>query len=440
MCVDSVRKGPMKKVLRKVLNTIDVPDNLDPIISIDHASEVAPEQVGITQKGADAIWQSVLNLYKTGTQPAIELCLRRKGKIVLNRAIGHVRGNGPLDTAYTPKTLATPDTPICLFSASKAVTALLIHMLAEDGSISLLDPVSYYNPEFAKSGKKNITIHQILSHRGGIPGIPPNTPIDVLWNNDEIWRLLCEAKPISVDGDHLAYHAITGGYVLERVLKTVTGKSIQEYLDEKIRQPMGMKYFTYGVGEKDLGLLAENYMTGPKPKFPISWVVKRALGGDVDTIGEVINDARFQEAVIPAGNLVGTAEETSRFFQMMRNGGIWNGKKICDPLTIKRSVQEYGSLQIDRTMMMPMRYSAGMMLGGNPVGIWGPMSGSAYGHIGLINKMCWVDEARDISVSLLTTGISFVGPHIPSLVMFVNAVAKHCERINSEESVALATS
>ncbi|UZE96104.1 serine hydrolase domain-containing protein [Alkalimarinus alittae] len=426
----------MKKALKKILNTIDVPSDLNSIISIDHKREVSPESVGMTENGVNDIWQSVINLYKTGTQPAIELCLRRKGEIVLNRSIGHVRGNGPLDTPYTPKTIATPDTPICLFSASKAVTALLVHILAEDGSISLLDPVSYYCPEFAQNGKKNITIHQILSHRGGIPGIPPNTPIEVLWDNDEIWRLLCEAKPISVDGDHLAYHAITGGYVLERVIKTVTGKNIQQYLDEKIRKPMGMKYFTYGVEDKDLSTLAENYMTGPKLGFPISWVVKRALGADAETIGQVINDPRFQEAVIPAGNLAATAEEISRFFQMMNNGGEWSGKRICDPLTIKRSVQEYGSMQIDRTMMVPMRYSAGMMLGGNPVGIWGPMSGSAYGHIGLINKMCWVDEARDISCSMLTTGISFVGHHIPSLVMFVNSVGKNCSRIPNAKKVS----
>jgi hypothetical protein len=49
--------------------------------------------------------------------------------------------------------------------------------------------------------------------------------------------------------------------------------------------------------------------------------------------------------------------------------------------------------------------------------------------------MCWVDEARDISCSLLTTGISFVGHHIPSLVMFVNSVAKNCPRVTKEEKV-----
>ena len=65
-----------------------------------------------------------------------------------------------------------PDTPVCLYSTSKGITALLMHMLAEDGLINIMDPVAFYAPEFAARGKHNITIHQILAHRGGIPGLP----------------------------------------------------------------------------------------------------------------------------------------------------------------------------------------------------------------------------------------------------------------------------
>jgi len=79
--------------------------------------------------------------------------------------------------------------------------------------------------------------------------------------------------------------------------------------------------------------------------------------------------------------------------------------------------------------MMPMRYSAGMMLGGNPIGIWGKNSAHCYGHIGLINKMAWVDEARDISVSLMTSGVPIVANNIPSLISFVNGIGKHCPHV-----------
>ncbi|MFV8572190.1 serine hydrolase domain-containing protein [Marinobacter sp. SBS5] len=413
----------MHSLARRALHTCKVPRDLSSITFRDSAGE-HPERVNLSQGAVESIWQSVESLYRTGVHPGIQLSLRYRGEQVLHRSIGHVHGNGPDDDASTLKIPMSTETPICYFSASKAVTALLMHMLAEQGLVNLMDPVSYYCPEFAKNGKRTITVHQILSHRGGIPAIPKDTPIDVLWDRDEIWRLLCEAKPVEVDGAKVAYHAITGGFVLQRVLEKVTGDTIENYLDKYLRKPMGMKWFTYGVTQEHLHELASNYATGPRPRFPVSWVVNRALGGDIKTVERVSNDPRFQEAVIPAGNLCGTAEEMNRFFQMMLDGGIWQGKRICSELTIRRAIQQFGSMQLDRTMLVPMRFSAGMMLGGNPVGLWGPQSRHAFGHIGLINKMCWADSARNISVSLLNTGFPIVGHHIPSLARFVYTVSK----------------
>lgn len=411
----------MNRFARRALHTCQVPKDLSTVTSCDRQHE-KPEAVGVSRDTVEDIWKSAEALYRTGVHPGIQLSVRHRGEQILHRAIGHSTGNGPGDGPDATRVAMTTDTPICYFSASKAVTALLMHMLAEQGLVNLMDPVAYYCPEFAQSGKRTITVHQILSHRGGIPAIPRETPIDVLWDKDEIWRLLCEAKPVEVDGAKVAYHAITGGFVLQRVLEKVTGGTIEEYLDTHLRQPMGMKWFTYGIASKDLSSLATNYATGPTPVFPVSWVVNRALGGDIRTVEQVTNDPRFQEAVIPAGNLCGTAEEMGRFFQMMLNGGVWNGHRICSEMTVRRSIQQFGSLQMDRTMLVPMRFSAGMMLGGNPVGLWGQQSRYAFGHIGLINKLCWADSARDISVSLLNTGFPIVGHHLPALARFVYTV------------------
>ncbi|MEX2476550.1 serine hydrolase domain-containing protein [Marinobacter sp.] len=414
----------MNRIARHALHTCAVPKDLSTITHRDAAGE-NPQAVGVSPEVVEDIWRGVERLYRTGVHPGIQLSIRHRGEQILHRALGHTSGNGPHDPSSASKTPITTDTPICYFSASKAVTALLMHMLAEQGLINLSDPVSYYCPEFAAAGKRTITIHQILSHRGGIPGIPRETPIDVLWDRDEIWRVLCAATPIEVDGSKVAYHAITGGFVLQRVLEKVTGDSIENFLDRHLRQPMGMRWFTYGMAPERARELATNYATGPTPRFPVSWIVNRALGGDIRTVERVVNDPRFQDAVIPAGNLCGTAEEMGRFFQMMLNGGVWNGQRICSEMTVRRSIQQFGSLQIDRTMMIPMRFSAGMMLGGNPFGLWGQQSRYAFGHIGLINKLCWADAARDISVSLLNTGIPIVGHHLPALAKFVYTV---CDR------------
>lgn len=410
------------------MNTIKVPKSLATVTTIERSQEVAPEKVGMTSDGVEQIWRAVEGIYQTGTHPGISLCVRRHGNVVLHRAIGHASGNPPHADPSEDKVLMRPETPVCFFSASKAVTALLMHMLREEKLINLHDPISFYAPEFGLRGKKNITIHQVLSHRSGVPGLPAGTPIETLWDNDLIWKMLCEAESASVDGDKLAYHALTGGYILERVVKAVTGDDIQTLLDKKIRQPLGMKYFRYGIADEYVDLVADNYPTGMKPVFPVSTVIRRALGGGLDQIEGVTNSDKFKQAVIPAGNIMGTAEEMGRFYQMLLDGGEWNGVQVCDPVTVKRLTQEFASVQFDRTLMMPMRYSAGLMLGGKPVGIWGKNSAKAFGHIGLLNKLCWADPQRGISVSLLTTGIPVIANFLPAFMRFYGAIDKHCHQ------------
>ncbi|MDH4040702.1 MAG: beta-lactamase family protein [Gammaproteobacteria bacterium] len=411
------------KLLRKhVFHLSDIPGDLDSVITIDGKSEVNPREVGLLQSDVDHIWDNIIKIYKTGVHPAITACIRHQGKVLLSRAIGHARGNGPNDGPGSEKVLATPDTPMCLYSTSKGITALLMHMLQEDGLINVSDPVSFYAPEFARKGKENITIHQILAHRGGIPGLPKDVAIEVLWDEDQTWELLCDAEPIMTDGSKLAYHAITGGFVLERVIRKVTGANINAYITKKIREPMGMKYFSYGVEPQYRDDLAVTYATGPRPGPLLGAFIKRALGTDMASLEETCNDPRFQEAIIPAGNLAGTAEETCRFFQMMLNGGKYGRRRICAHSTVARAVQEFGSRTIDRTLFLPMRYSAGLMLGDEPFGIWGPNSRHAFGHAGLINKFAWADPQRDMAVSILTSGLPLIAHHIRPLLDTIRSI------------------
>lgn len=424
-----MKSNAVKQGLRKHVNhLVQLPDSFSSVSTLDCVHEIDPEKVGMASEGIDDIWRAVEGAYKTGTYPGISLHMRRRGQVIIDRSIGHARGNGPQAKAHDPKILMRPATPVCYFSASKAVTAFLMHLLSEDKLIHLHDPISFYAPEFGQKGKRNVTVHQVLAHRAGVPGLPEGVPVDALWDNDEIWRLLCATEPKSAKGHHLAYHALTGGYILERVLQKVTGMTIQDFLDKRVRQPMGMKYFRYGIEDKYADRLADNSATGMTPFFPLSKLIARALGGSLSMVEQVTNDPRFKQAVIPAGNIMGTAEEMGRFFQMLLDGGMCNGKRICEPMTVKRFTQEYSSIQFDKTLMLPMRYSAGLMLGGEPFGMWGKHSGSAFGHIGLINKLCWADPDRDISVSLLTTGIPIVAMNIPALIRFMNKIDQHCPR------------
>ena len=69
--------------------------------------------------------------------PAIQLCLRHNGKVVLNRAIGHGWGNAPTDPPDAEKIPVKTDTPFCVYSSAKAITATVLYMLVERGQLSL---------------------------------------------------------------------------------------------------------------------------------------------------------------------------------------------------------------------------------------------------------------------------------------------------------------
>src|SRR3546814_11545850 len=102
------------------------------------------------------------------------MVVRRRGKIVLKRSIGCVRGNVQGD--HETPVVMQPDSPVSLFSASKSISALLVHKLVDNGAISLDDRVVDYIPEFAPHGKDRVTIRGLLAHRAGIPAVPHVEP------------------------------------------------------------------------------------------------------------------------------------------------------------------------------------------------------------------------------------------------------------------------
>lgn len=408
------------------LHRCKVPDDLACVTTRDAHREVRADDLGLATDAIERIWERTEALYRTGMSPGISLCLRYRGQIVLNRAIGHARGNGPQDSAYTEKELLTPDTPVCLFSASKAVTAMLVHWLAQEGKINLLDPISHYIPEFANHGKENTTIQHLLSHRGGVPRLEGAIDPAVMFDHDAVMHMLCNARPVSPGGRRLAYHAITGGFILAEIVARASGRSVRDILRDVIQKPLGMRYFNYGADPTDAHKVALNYFTGMKPMFPFNRYIKHVLGGDLEEAIDVSNDPRWLQAIIPAGNICATAEETSRFFELLRQGGTLDGVRVFDPLTVHRAVMEAGKVELDRTLMMPMRYSMGMMLGSKPFGLMGPSTEQAYGHLGFANILAWADPERELSAALLTTGKPLVGPHFVPWFKVLWEIAEQC--------------
>lgn len=403
-------------------NTINVPKNLSSITDIGR--EDSAVLAGMSSKQVQHIWSAVENLYQTGNHPMISLCLRRQGKIILNRSIGYAELESFSQTAE--KRIAKVDTPVCLFSATKLVTAMLVHVLDEEGTINLLDPISYYIPEYAKHGKRKTTIFHILSHRGGIPRLEGKIDPELLFNKQDILQHLYDAKPMSVSNSRLAYHAVTAGYILGEILERVTGQSLSQLLQERFAKPMGLAYFDYGLADQYKDQVAKNYCTGFYPKVFTDQYLNHVLGADLNTVVDVTNDPRFMDVISPAANIFTSAEQMGAFMQMLLNGGEYNGRRIMSPQTVFRATIPTTGLMLDHSLLVPMRYALGPMLGQNPVGLFGPNTGQAFGHLGFSNILCWADPQRDISVSLLTTGKSVVGTHLVAFAKLLHSISAHC--------------
>jgi CubicO group peptidase (beta-lactamase class C family) len=395
-----------------VFHRVRVPDDLESVTT--RGAEADPAETGLDGETVERIWDGAVGLYRSGVHPGLSLCLRREGKVVLDRAIGHCRGNGPGEDADAPKEPMTPATPACIFSASKAVTAMVVHKLDERGLLHIGDRVSEYIPEYAQNGKQGTTIAHVLAHRAGVASMPKETlDLERLDDEEFILRAICEARPAVRPGRILAYHAVSGGYILGEIVRRVTGRSIREVLAEEFLDPLGFRWGNYGVAPEDVDAVAPAYVTGPPLLPPMSTLVKRVLGNPLEQVVELSNDPRFLTAVVPSANVVTTADELSRFFEIFRRGGELDGVRVMEERTIRRALTEQSHLEIDFSLLFPTRFSYGLMLGADYVSLYGRDTDLAFGHLGLINIMGWADPERAISVGLLTTGKAIVYPELP---------------------------
>ncbi len=411
------------------LRRIRVPRELGSVTART-GEEADVQALGMTAGGVERIWAGAERLYRSGFYPAIALCVRRQGQVVIDRAIGHARGNGPADREDAPRTAATPQTPFVIFSASKAMTTVVTHLLEQRGLLHVGDRVCEYIPEYATHGKEAITIEHLLSHRAGVPNLPADAfDLDRIGDRRFLLEMLCAAKPSSRPGKLLSYHAMSGGFVIAEIVRRVTGRDIRTVLRQEILRPLGFRWGNYGVRPKDVGRVALSYPTGPPALPPLSTVLQRALGLPADEITNLSNDPRFLTGVVPSGNVVTTANELSRFFELLRAGGELDGVRILEPRTIRRAVSERSFREIDFGLVAPLRHASGFMLGASALSLFGPDTDLAFGHLGFTNVLGWADPERALSVGLITSGKPLLHPALGDLWLLTRAIGQEAPKV-----------
>jgi CubicO group peptidase (beta-lactamase class C family) len=422
---------PLVPGLPDPLRRIQLPDDLDAATT---RGEEDPVGGGLDEIAGDRIWAAAVDLYRTGVHPAVQVCVLRHGQVVLNRAIGHARGNGPGEAPDTEKVLATPQTPFLIYSGAKGVTALVVHLAVERGAIKLEDPVAKYIPAYAAHGKGEITIGHVLAHRAGVAGLPQEAfDLDRLADREFLLEILCSAKPFGKPGEFLAYHAVSGGFILAEVLERATGKDIRRILSEEIRAPLGFRWTNYGVAPGDLATVGRDYVTGAPAIPPFSLLISRALGVSLDELVELSRDPRFLTGVVPSANVVTNAEELSRFYEIFRRGGELDGVRVMEPETVRRAITEQSRLELDLTLGFPTRFGYGLMLGSAFISLFGRDTQHAFGHLGFTNMLAWADPQRALSCAVMTSGKPILYPEVPRFYNLMQRITASAPKVPGRE-------
>ena len=406
---------------------IRVPVDLEAVT--DRAEEDHSE---VDSVAVERIWDAARHWYAAGMQPAIQVCLRRNGKVILDRAIGHGWGNGPADPVDAEHIPVRTSTPFCVYSAAKAITTTVTHMLVERGAFSLEDRVCDYLPNYTSHGKDRTTIRHVVTHSAGIPfATGPKPDLKRMDDSEYARDMLGRMKPVYRPGLVHIYHGVTWGPLMREIISAATGRSIRDILADEILGPLGFRWTNYGVAPEDVPLVAPSHVTGKPLPAPIAKAFKTAVGGTPQQIIPFSNTREFLTGVVPSSNTVSNAHELSRFAEILCRGGELDGVRVLSPETLRAATKQARRLRPDlATGLAPMRWGTGYMLGSKRFGPFGRDAAGAFGHTGLTDIAMWADPQRALSVAVISSGKPSGHPEAKRYPALLNTINAEISRIS----------
>ncbi len=280
-----------------------------------------------------------------------------------------------------------------VFSTTKAIAAILIARLVDQGRLAYDQAVAKVWPEFAQAGKGEITVGQVMSHQDGLAGLPE--PMDpALWLNwNAIVEKLAAMAPLWPPGTASGYHPITFGYTAGEIFRRIDGRTMGQALREDLAGPFGLDLWI-GLPELEFPRVAELERPTRFADFgkitevkKLAFLTKWAAPGGRGT-GE------WRKAEIPSANGHVTAEGLARLMNALACGGELDGRAILKPATIEALTREriFGQ---DLVLPFEISWAAGLMRN-TPNMIYGP-GRESFGHSGWGGSFAFADPERGLS-------------------------------------------
>jgi CubicO group peptidase (beta-lactamase class C family) len=394
-------------------------------VSSDLTVSTDPAEVGLDAARLGRLDRRLARWVDDGRLPGFLVTVSRHGRLAHVGRYGarNVEAGRPVED----------DTRWRIYSMTKPVTSVAAMMLYEEGAFQLSDPISTWLPEFAEtrvyvagSAMKPVTAPQIepirvrhlLTHTSGLTyGFHHAHPVDAMYramghewstppgaDSAEVCRQWASVPLVFQPGSEWNYGVSTD--VLGRLVEVISGQPLDEFFEQRIFAPLGMRDTSFGLRpDDDVDSLARLYLATPgQPGGPSSGMM----------FNEAFDAAAHSKPAFLAGGggLVSTAADYLRFAELLRRGGSFDGGRLLGSRTIaymtrnhlpgNQDLETFGRPLFAETPLRGVGFGLGFSMVIDPVRYGVVASLGDYSWGGAASTAFYIDPVEDVTVSFYT--------------------------------------
>ena len=405
---------------------------LVPFISANFASAqakpapaVSGVEAGLDKAKLAKIRPRLQELVDNQTIPGAVYLVARHGKIVAFDAVGvaDVENNKPM----------RKDTLFQIMSMTKNFTGVAAMMLVEQGKLDLRRPISDYLPEFKdipleektpngsiskRAPKTPPTVWELMDHTSGLE----SDPVGNIADNEQTLRLSLQdavaayaRQPLQYEPGRKWKYSNVGIATLGRIVEVVSGEDYVQFISAHILEPLGMAdtYFSIPENERDRLAYVYKHVDG-----------KLVLSGPGTLAGDSTKFRPNMKYPAPEFGLYSTAGDLDRFYQMLLNGGIYNGVRFLSKQSIETMTRVFTPDDVKPTGWLGgTGYGLTFEIVNEPEGTLLLHSPGTYGHGGAFGTEGWIDPKNDLIRIVLVQLSDATGATARSVVMQIGEAA-----------------
>ena len=349
------------------------------------------------------------------------VCVWRDGREVLSLA------GGFRDRAQTEPW--TAETPVLFWSATKGLAAACLLHACEARGVALDTRVAALWPDFAQAGKERVTLAELLSHRAGLAAL--SRAADAQDHAAVAAALAAETPNWPLGAGH-GYHPRTFGYLVDEVLRRITGTALRDYWRAQFAEPLGLDVWI-GMPPERVAEASSIFpaKTAPPKGDPFytafltpGSLTARAFASPrgLHSVA-AMNAPEARTSSFGAFGGIGTARGLAKFYALLAGGGTLDGRRFFAPATLDWMTTTL-TQGPDRVLLAETAFSAGFMRdpldarGAKLRAHFGP-SPRAFGHPGAGGSHAFADPDTGLAFAYVMNQMEpgvFPGPKALRLV------------------------